>query len=72
MRRLLLIAFTALISVQDATAACFGFNSHGQLGSGNRYPLKLAASTLMTIPVAILFFVFQRRIMNTASGALKE
>jgi len=37
----------------------------GQLGSGNRYPLKLAASTLMTIPVAILFF-FQRRIMNAS------
>ncbi|HST13838.1 MAG TPA: carbohydrate ABC transporter permease [Gaiellaceae bacterium] len=44
----------------------------GQLGSGNRYPLKLAASCLMTIPVAALFFVFQRRIMNVQSGALKE
>jgi len=44
----------------------------GQLGSGNRYPLKLAASTLMTIPVAVLFFFFQRRIMNASSGAVKE
>jgi multiple sugar transport system permease protein len=44
----------------------------GQLGSGNRYPLKLAASVLMTIPVAVLFFFFQRRIMNVQSGALKE
>ena len=44
----------------------------GQLGSGNRYPLKLAASCLMTIPVAVLFFIFQRRIMNVQSGALKE
>lgn len=44
----------------------------GQLGSGNRYPLKLAASTLMTIPVAVLFFVFQRRIMNASAGAVKE
>jgi multiple sugar transport system permease protein len=44
----------------------------GQLGSGNRYPLKLAASCLMTIPVAALFFIFQRRIMNVQSGALKE
>jgi multiple sugar transport system permease protein len=44
----------------------------GQLGSGNRYPLKLAASCLMTIPVAVLFFVFQRRIMNVQAGALKE
>jgi multiple sugar transport system permease protein len=44
----------------------------GQLGSGNRYPLKLAASTLMTIPVALIFFIFQRRIMNASSGAVKE
>jgi len=44
----------------------------GQLGSGNRYPLKLAASVLMTIPVALLFFAFQRRIMNVSSGAVKE
>ena len=35
------------------------------------FPLKLAASTLMTIPVAILFFVFQRRIMNASAGAVK-
>jgi multiple sugar transport system permease protein len=44
----------------------------GQLGSGNRYPLKLAASVLMTIPVAVLFFIFQRRIMNASQGAVKE
>jgi multiple sugar transport system permease protein len=44
----------------------------GQLGQGNRYPLKLAASTLMTIPVAALFFIFQRRIMGTTAGAVKE
>ncbi|HEV8459175.1 MAG TPA: carbohydrate ABC transporter permease [Gaiellaceae bacterium] len=44
----------------------------GQLGSGNRYPLKLAASALMTIPVAVLFFIFQRRIMNASQGAVKE
>ena len=40
----------------------------GQLGSGNRYPLKLAASMLMTIPVAVIFFIFQRRIMNASLG----
>jgi multiple sugar transport system permease protein len=44
----------------------------GQLGVGNRYPLKLAASVLMTIPVAALFFIFQRRIMNASAGAVKE
>jgi multiple sugar transport system permease protein len=44
----------------------------GELGSGNRYPLKLAASVLMTIPVALLFLFFQKRIMNSSSGAVKE
>jgi multiple sugar transport system permease protein len=44
----------------------------GQLGTGNRFPLKLAASVLMTIPVAVLFFIFQRQIMNTSAGAVKE
>jgi multiple sugar transport system permease protein len=44
----------------------------GQLGSANRYPLKLGAALIMTIPVAVLFFVFQRKIMNTSDGAVKE
>jgi len=44
----------------------------GGLGQGNQYPLKLAAALLMTIPVAIVFFIFQRRIMGTAAGAVKE
>ncbi|SPD86017.1 protein of unknown function [Micropruina glycogenica] len=26
----------------------------------------------MTIPVAIVFFVFQRKIMNASTGAVKE
>ena len=43
----------------------------GQLGSGNQFPLQLAAAVLMTIPVAVLFFIFQRRIMNTTGGAEK-
>lgn len=43
----------------------------GQLGSGNQYPIQLAAAVLMTIPVAILFFIFQRHIMSTAEGAEK-
>ncbi len=42
-----------------------------QLSQGTQYPLKLAAAALMTIPVAVLFFVFQRRIMNTSEGAVK-
>ncbi len=44
----------------------------GQLSSGNQYPIKLAAATLMTIPVAVIFFIFQRRIMNTTGGAVKD
>jgi multiple sugar transport system permease protein len=43
----------------------------GQLGSGNQFPLKLAAAILMTIPVAVIFFIFQRRIMNTTEGGEK-
>lgn len=46
--------------------------SSGQLSQGSQYPLKLAASLLMTIPVAVLFFIFQKRIMNTSAGAVKE
>ncbi|MEW1959369.1 carbohydrate ABC transporter permease [Kineococcus sp. NPDC059986] len=44
----------------------------GQLSQGTQFPLKLAAAALMTIPVAVLFFVFQRRIMNSSDGAVKE
>ena len=44
----------------------------GQLSQGNQYPIKLAAAALMTIPVAVVFFVFQRRIMNASGGAVKE
>ncbi len=43
----------------------------GQLGGPTQYPLKLAAAALMTIPVAVMFFIFQRRIMNTTEGAVK-
>ena len=39
--------------------------------AGNQYPLQLAAAVLMTIPVAVVFFVFQRRIMSTTEGAEK-
>jgi len=43
----------------------------GSLSSGNQFPLKLAAAAIMTIPVAVMFFVFQKRIMNTSDGAEK-
>ncbi|MCS5496311.1 carbohydrate ABC transporter permease [Cnuibacter physcomitrellae] len=44
----------------------------GQLSQGTQYPLKLAAALIMTVPVAVMFFVFQRRIMNASEGAVKE
>ncbi|MGN7797489.1 carbohydrate ABC transporter permease [Leifsonia sp. 22587] len=44
----------------------------GQLSQGTQYPLKLAAAAVMTIPVAVVFFIFQRRIMNASEGAVKE
>jgi multiple sugar transport system permease protein len=43
----------------------------GSLAQGTQYPLKLAAALLMTIPVALLFFVFQRQIMASAEAAEK-
>ena len=46
--------------------------SSGQLSQGTQYPLKLAAAVLMTIPVAVVFFLFQKRIMNVSAGAVKE
>jgi multiple sugar transport system permease protein len=44
-----------------------------QVTVGHRQPgpVVLAAAVLMSIPVAVLFFVFQRRIMNTTEGAEK-
>jgi multiple sugar transport system permease protein len=43
----------------------------GQLSQGSQYPLKLAAAALMTVPVVIVFLIFQRRIMNVSAGAVK-
>lgn len=44
----------------------------GQLSQGSQYPIKLAAAAIMTVPVAVMFFIFQKRIMNTSDGAVKE
>jgi len=38
----------------------------GQLSAGNQFPLKLGAALLMTIPVAVVFFVFQRYFVRGA------
>lgn len=45
----------------------------GGLGGGTQYPLKLGAALLSTIPVAVLFFVFQRHFIRGANaGSVKE
>ncbi|GAA0457475.1 sugar ABC transporter permease [Paractinoplanes deccanensis] len=44
----------------------------GSLGAGTQYPLKLGAALLATIPVAIIFVVFQRYfVRDAAEGADK-
>lgn len=44
----------------------------GELSAGTQYPLKLGAALLTTIPVAILFFVFQRHFTQGANeGGVK-
>lgn len=43
----------------------------GGLGQAQQFPLKLGAAALMTIPVAVLFFIFQKQIMKTGEGAEK-
>lgn len=45
----------------------------GSLGQGSQYPLKLGAAMLATIPVAIIFLIFQRYFVRGAGeGATKE
>ncbi len=44
----------------------------GDLGSGTQFPLKMGAALLATIPVALLFFAFQRYFVRGASeGGVK-
>ena len=44
----------------------------GALGAATQYPLRMAAALIMTIPVAIVFVVFQKYILRTGEGAVKE
>ncbi|MGI5244064.1 carbohydrate ABC transporter permease [Dactylosporangium sp. CA-139066] len=39
----------------------------GSLGKGNQYPLKLGAALLATIPVAVIFVIFQRYFIRGAN-----
>lgn len=43
----------------------------GQFGSSTPWPTVMAASVLMTIPMAIIYFVFQRYFREGMSGAVK-
>jgi multiple sugar transport system permease protein len=44
----------------------------GSLGAGNQYPLKLGAALLATIPVAIIFVVFQRYFVRDANEGAEK
>ena len=44
----------------------------GELGAGAQFPVKLAAAMAMTIPVAVVYFLFQKYIVRTGEGAVKE
>lgn len=45
----------------------------GALGAGTQYPLKLASALLATIPVAVVFVIFQRYfVRGAAEGGVKE
>jgi multiple sugar transport system permease protein len=43
----------------------------GQFGSSTPWPTVMAASVLMTIPMAIIYFVFQRYFREGMAGAVK-
>jgi multiple sugar transport system permease protein len=46
--------------------------STGQLGAGTQYPVTLGAALLSTVPVAIIFFLFQRQFVGgQLSSAVK-
>jgi multiple sugar transport system permease protein len=44
----------------------------GSLGAGSQYPLKLGAALLATIPVAIIFVIFQRYFVRDANEGAEK
>ena len=44
----------------------------GSLGAGNQYPLKLGAALLATIPVAVIFVIFQRYFVRDANEGAEK
>jgi multiple sugar transport system permease protein len=53
------------------TRGVAGFTTGG-LGSGNQYPVAMAAALLMTIPTAIVFIVFQRYFTQGANAGAEK
>jgi multiple sugar transport system permease protein len=44
----------------------------GQLGSGNQYPISLAAALVMTIPVALVFIFLQRYFVRGGNAGAEK
>jgi len=44
----------------------------GQLGSGKQYPISMAAALLMTIPVALVFFFFQKYLVRGGTAGAEK
>lgn len=44
----------------------------GQLGSGQQYPITMAAALLMTIPVALVFFFFQKYLVRGGTAGAEK
>jgi multiple sugar transport system permease protein len=44
----------------------------GGLGSGNQYPISMAAALLMTIPTALVFVIFQRYFTQGANAGAEK
>jgi multiple sugar transport system permease protein len=49
-----------------------GTLTSGQLGSGQQYPISMAAALLMTIPVAIVFFIFQKYLVRGGTAGAEK
>jgi multiple sugar transport system permease protein len=53
------------------TRGVAGFTG-GSLGSGNQYPISMAAALLMTIPSALVFILFQRYFTQGANAGAEK
>jgi multiple sugar transport system permease protein len=49
-----------------------GTLTSGQLGSGQQYPISMAAALLMTIPVALVFFFFQKYLVRGGTAGAEK